>query len=150
MTNNKLADAIAFATVAHKHCREKNGDPYILHPIRVMDSVKAPEEKMTAILHDVVEDTAVTLDDLRAEGFPEAVVEAVGLLSRDPDNKEPGYYDLYIERIGGNTIARRVKLADLTDNMNITRLPTLREKDVRRLEKYCRVWLRLSAIEADS
>ena len=124
---------------------EKNGNPYLLHALRVMLSLETPEERMAGVLHDVIEDTDGEATDLRAAGIPDAVITAVELLTRDATNKGPAYYDEYIAKIASNPIARRVKLADLSDNMNIKRLPNeLTEKDLARLAKYHRVWRKLS------
>lgn len=124
---------------------EKNGNPYVLHALRVMLSLETPEERMAGVLHDVIEDTDAEASDLRAAGIPDSVITAVELLTRDASNKDPAYYDGYIAKIASNPIARRVKLADLSDNMNIKRIPNeLTEKDLARLAKYHRVWLKLS------
>ena len=106
-----LERAIEIARKAHEGQVDKAGAPYIGHPLRVMDRV--PEEaKIAAVLHDVVEDSSVTLSDLRAEGFPESVVEAVEALTKRPGET----YELFILRAASNDIARTVKLADLHDN----------------------------------
>lgn len=136
---NLLGKAIALAAQAHQEQLELSGVPYILHPLRMMFAVETEEERMAAILHDVVEDTPWTLEQLRAEGFPPAVIEAVDCLSR----RESETYAEFIERAARNPIARRVKLADLEDNMDIRRLPTVDEKDCKRLLKYHRAWRRL-------
>src|SRR6188508_1629028 len=104
--------AIEIAAAAHAGQKERNGDPYLFHPLRVMLAVKTEHERMAAVLHDVVEDTAVTLDDLRAEGFPEEVVRAVDLLTkREGQTREDAAY-----KAVSDPIARVVKLADVTDN----------------------------------
>jgi (p)ppGpp synthase/HD superfamily hydrolase len=94
---------------------------------------------MAAVLHDVVEDTSLTLDDLRKEGFPREVLEAVESLSKN----EKESYDEYVERVSRNPVAVKVKLADLEDNMRITRMNKFTEKDTVRLAKYLRAWQRL-------
>ena len=129
-----LEKAIEIAARAHSADKEKNGDPYLLHPLRVMSQVESLDEKIAAILHDVPEDTNVTLDDLRQEGFSEAVLEAVRLVTRDDEQD----YDQYIKDIRNNPIARSVKLADMRDNINLLRIPNLRDKDLERCKKYHR------------
>lgn len=129
-----LERAIAIAAMAHEGQVDKAGMPYVLHPLRMMLSVDTPEGRMAAVLHDVVEDTAVTLDQLRAEGFPEAVIEAVeALTKRDGED-----YEAFILRVAPNPIARKVKLADLRDNCDLSRLAEPTEKDRQRIEKYRR------------
>jgi (p)ppGpp synthase/HD superfamily hydrolase len=138
-----LEDAIALAVQAHRGQRDKAGAPYILHPMRVMMKQLSDEEKMTAILHDVVEDTSWTLSGLRDAGYPEAVVGAVECLTK----REGENYDAFVDRVIENPIARRVKLADIEDNMDMLRLSELREKDIDRLNRYLRSWRRLKARE---
>lgn len=127
-----LEKAISMAANAHAGQLDKGGQPYILHPIRVMLQCETIEEKTVAMLHDLLEDTDTTEADLRAAGFSDAVIEAVLLLT-----KEKGAdYMAYIARICENRLAARVKLADLTDNMDLNRLPGLTRRDFERLEKY--------------
>lgn len=128
-----LRNALAIASKAHEYQTRKGGAPYILHPLRVMNAVPDGDAKIVAILHDVVEDSEITLDDLR-EKMPEEVVRAVDLLTK----KDLENYDDYIAKIKHNELARQVKIADLRDNMNITELPELRDKDLKRLQKYHR------------
>jgi (p)ppGpp synthase/HD superfamily hydrolase len=129
-----LERAIALAAQKHAGDVDKAGAPYILHPIRVMLGVETLEEKMAAVLHDVVEDTDVTLADLAAEGFPPAVVRAVDALTK---RKGEDYMD-FVRRAGADPVARRVKLADLADNMDLSRLPNPGDVDHARVEKYRR------------
>ncbi len=146
MTKNKneratIEDSIAIAAEAHKGVKDKAGAAYILHPLRMMMRLKTEAEMITAILHDVVEDTGWTIEKLRAQGFSEEVLEAVDCVT----NKEGESYEKFIERAGRNPIARRVKIADLEDNMNIQRIGELKPKDLERLEKYHRSWRILTA-----
>ncbi len=136
-----LEDAISIAALAHKGQTEKAGARYILHPLRIMMKMKTELEMMAGILHDVVEDSDQwTIDKLRKRGFNDEVLEAVKCLTHG----EGESYEDYIERVQTNRIARRVKLADLEDNMNIMRIGTdLKEKDFKRLEKYHKTWLKL-------
>lgn len=127
-----LENAILFATKAHKGQKDKGGKPYILHPLRVMLCCKKQEEQITAILHDVLEDTNNTKEDLQKAGFSDEIVEAVVCLTKQ---KNEDYFD-YIHRVKQNKIARIVKLADLEDNMDLKRLLTVTEKDKARVQKY--------------
>ncbi len=127
-----LERAIEIAVLAHKGQTDKEGQPYILHPLRMMFNVKMDEEKMAAVMHDVVEERDWTLDQLKVEGFSENEIEAIDRLIR----KESDSYERFIEIAGGNPISRIVKIADLTDNMDLSRINNLREKDFLRLKKY--------------
>lgn len=113
-----LERAISLAAQAHEGQLDKTGQPYILHPLRVMLKVSSLCEQMTAILHDVLEDTTLTADVLKAEGCPEEVLEALDALTRRKGEK---YLDEYILRIQKNPIAKSVKLSDLADNLNPAR-----------------------------
>ncbi len=141
-----LEDAIALAMEAHLGQKDRVGEPYILHPLRVMFRLgwDAPEAaRIAAVLHDVVEDTATQLRDLRRLGYSEEVLAAVKLLSRRPDDS----YEQFIERVLPNSIARRVKRADLEDNMELRRLPTVTAKDLKRLARYRLAWARIVAAD---
>jgi len=119
---------------------DRAGQPYILHPLRVMCRMQTPAEKMVAIWHDVVEDTDWTLDALRKRGFPEEIVQAVDCLTK----REGEPYQALIDRAKQNPLARRVKLGDLEDNMDVRRNANLTEKDLERLNKYRNAWEELS------
>ena len=134
-----LEKAILIAVKAHHGQADKAGDPYILHPLKVMSAMSSEEEKMAAVLHDVLEDTALTMETLRKEGFSEEVIQAVDCLTR----KKHESYEDFIERIRLNPIARKVKIADLEDNMDIKRIKEPKDEDWERLKKYHRAWLRL-------
>ncbi len=127
-----LERAIAIALEAHGGAVDKGGHPYILHPLRVMLSLDAQDDRIAAVLHDVLEDSDWTAEGLRHEGFSETVLQALGALTK----KDGEDYLAFVRRAGSNAIARRVKLADLADNMNLDRLPQVTEKDRARLEKY--------------
>jgi (p)ppGpp synthase/HD superfamily hydrolase len=114
-----LEDAIALAVAAHRGQQEKTGRPYILHLLRVMLRLEGEFEQMTGVLHDVVEDTASTLDDLRRLGYPDPVIEALDCLT----HRHEETYEQFIERAIANPLARRVKLADLEDNMDLRPCP---------------------------
>jgi guanosine-3',5'-bis(diphosphate) 3'-pyrophosphohydrolase len=127
--------ALALATIAHSGQTDKAGKPYIMHPIAVAKMVGTAEEKTVALLHDVVEDTLVTLEELRDSGFPESVVAAVDALTKRPGAD----YGDYIKRLQKNPLALTVKIADMTHNMDLTRIPNPTIKDQARIEKYSKV-----------
>ena len=140
-----LERAIEIAVLAHKGTSDKAGAPYVLHPLRLMFAVDNAEAKIVAVLHDVVEDSKPPqrwgIEELREEGFSATVLEALDCVTARPDES----YDDFIERILPNPIARQVKIADVSDNMNIARLgPELTDKDVARLRKYRRALARLT------
>lgn len=134
-----LARAIAIAADAHEGQTDKAGAPYVLHPLRLMQRFDDAEARTVAVLHDVVEDTPWTLEALRAEGFDEAVLAALDALTR----RDGEGWETFIERVAADPLATRVKRADLEDNMDLRRLATLGERDLERLQRYHRAWLRL-------
>ena len=136
-----LERAIEIATEAHRGQFDKAGNDYIGHPLRVMTAGKTTEEKIVGVLHDVVEDTDWTFERLAAEGFSVEVIEALQCVTRLSEN-EP--YDKFIARIKENPLAVAVKLNDLTDNMDIRRLPYISDKDVKRLKKYLKAYKQLT------
>jgi (p)ppGpp synthase/HD superfamily hydrolase len=127
-----LERAIEIAARVHAGQRDKAGEPYILHPLRVMLSLGGAHERMAAVLHDTVEDTPLTLEDLAREGFPPEVLEAVDALTKRDGERRPDA----AARAVRNLIARAVKLADLKDNMDLSRLPDPTERDFARLGEY--------------
>jgi phosphonatase-like hydrolase len=137
-----LEEAIAMAAQAHRGQVEKAGHPYILHPMRVMLQLRTEAEQVVGVLHDLIEDTDHTLAELRHIGYAEEIVQAVNALSKRP---EEGYAE-FIERVCANPLARRVKLADLEDNMDIRRLSDVTEKDRERLRRYQVAWRRLQEV----
>jgi (p)ppGpp synthase/HD superfamily hydrolase len=134
-----LEDAIALAVEAHRGQRDKAGQSYILHPLRVMMRLETEAERMAAILHDVVEDTPYTLERLRALGYPEEVLGALDCLTK----REGESYEAFIERVRPHPLARRVKLADLEDNMDVRRLLSVGPRETERLARYRAAWARL-------
>lgn len=134
-----LEDAISLAVEAHRGQRDKAGRPYILHPLRVMMRLETDEERTVAILHDVVEDTPWTLERLRERGYPAEVLAALDALTK----REGETYEDFVERLRPNALARRVKLADLEDNMDVRRLAAVTPKDAERLARYRAAWARL-------
>lgn len=137
---NKYELALKIATEAHKGQVDKAGIPYINHPLTVASLVDTEEEKIVALLHDTIEDTNITEQDLIDYGFPNEIVEAVKLLTH---NKNVPYMD-YVAKIKDNELARKVKIADLTHNSDLSRLKEITEKDKKRYEKYQKALLYLS------
>lgn len=124
--------AMQIAIKVHSSQVDKGGKPYIGHPLRVEKLCDDEDCKIVALLHDTVEDGDITAEYLLMQGFPTHIVDAVLFVSR---NKEEDYFD-FIRRCKANPIGRRVKIADLKDNMDVTRLNELTDKDVERLKKY--------------
>ena len=143
--NQLLARAVSIAAVAHQNQVDKAGAPYIMHPLRLMLRGQSPLEQIVAVLHDVVEDSDWTLEQLTAEGFPAEAIAALDCLTRRASES----YDEFIDRVSANPLAMRVKRYDLEDNMTLTRMAALTPKDVERLQRYHTVYQRLlKAIEA--
>jgi (p)ppGpp synthase/HD superfamily hydrolase len=134
-----LEKAIQIAAKAHEGQKDKAGQPYILHPLRVMFRTNSEIERICAVLHDVIEDTPITLQMLRDEGFTPEVLNVLELLTKGSGES----YDDFISRILTNETACRVKLADLADNMNLSRIQTPSEEDYKRVEKYKRAVFRI-------
>ncbi|AMZ73596.1 MULTISPECIES: hypothetical protein [Pseudomonas] len=129
-----LDAAIALASRGHAGQVDKAGKPYILHPLRLMMKFDGLEEQLVSLLHDVVEDGDVTLDELRGLGIPEVVVTAIDCLTK----RKGESYEQFIARIRPNPLATKVKIADIHDNLDLTRLPVVRDKDLERAAKYHR------------
>ena len=129
-----LERAIVIAAKAHEGKVDKAGAPYILHPLRVMLKMETSEERIVAVLHDVVEDCDdMSLEHLRGEGFSEAVIEAVDAVTMRLGEED---YEGFVHRAALNPIGRRVKLADLEDNSDLSRMSSPTDKDYERLVKY--------------
>ena len=126
--------AMRIAYEAHKEQYDKGGVPYIFHPYHIAEQLEEEYDICVALLHDVVEDTEVTLLDLENAGFPKEIVEAVGLMTRD---KEVQYLD-YVRKIKTNPIAKKVKLLDLAHNSDPTRLVNGKEKSASLLDRYAK------------
>ena len=136
-----LERAIEIAHEAHWGQRDKAGNDYIDHPMRVMAMGKTMEEKIVGVLHDVVEDSKEwSFERLEQEGFAPEIIEALRCVTKRSED-EP--YDKFIARVKTNKLAVAVKLNDLTDNMDIRRLPYLSDKDVKRLKKYLKAYKQL-------
>lgn len=145
-----LEHAIEIAIEAHRGQLDKAGKPYILHPLRVMLAGKTLDEMICGVLHDVIEDTPVSLSMLALEGYPPHIIHALDLLSKHPHED---YFD-FIHRMQTDPLAMRVKLNDLHDNLNRDRLGDLTSHDLARMEKYHKAEAillnRLASLEYDS
>ena len=137
-----LEKAVQIAVSAHKEQVDKSEQPYILHLIRVMDAGETDQEKICGILHDLVEDTDWTFEKLENEGFSEEIISALKCVTKQ-ENED---YDDFIGRVKTNPLAIKVKLNDLRDNMDITRLFYITEKDRERLNKYLKAYQELKFI----
>ena len=136
-----LEKAIEIAMKAHRGQLDKYGAPYLGHVTRVMNMGRTEEEKICGILHDVVEDTDWTFEQLAAEGFSPVVIEALRCITKLSEDED---YDHFVQRTLQNRLSCLVKLNDLTDNMDIKRMPEVTEKDVARLNKYLRAYRTIS------
>lgn len=129
---NQIETAVWIALHAHENQQDKAGNPYVMHPIRVAVKLQNDDEIAAAFLHDVVEDSDITLNDLKKAGFNDNVLKIVSMMTKnDGDN-----YDDYINRIKEYAPAARVKLADLEDNMNLMRIKDPEANDYERITKY--------------
>lgn len=135
--------AVFIAAREHLGVRDKGGHAYILHPMRIAMHLRTNDEELMsiAILHDVIEDSKLTFEDLKAEGFTDRVIEALKLLTRQKGVS----YDDYIDGMRGNRDALLVKREDLRDNSDITRLKGVSEKDFERMNKYIRSFAKVEA-----
>lgn len=142
--------AIEISVEAHRNQSDKSGESYVLHPLKLMLEMDTETEMKVAVLHDVAEDSPWTLEDLRDDGFSTEVVEAVKHLTKakylrdDELGVDVEDYGEFIDRVKENETARKVKLADIEHNMDLTRLDELGEEDVERLERYHEAWKELS------
>ena len=136
-----LERAIEIAREAHPGQHDKAGKDYILHPVRVMKRGRTEEEeKIVGVLHDVIEDSDWTFEMLEEEGFPSGVIEALRCVTKLSEDED---YDHFIDRVLSNPLAMRVKLLDLEDNMDLSRLGECTENDILRLRKYQRAYDRI-------
>lgn len=124
--------ALMLCFQAHKEQVDKSGMPYVFHPFHLAEQMDTEESVIVALLHDIVEDTDYTLEDIAAMGFPNGVIEALALMTHDP--KVP--YMEYVKDISVNPLATKVKLADLRQNSDLTRLDQIDVKAIARDEKY--------------
>lgn len=138
-----LERAIQIAVEAHAGATDRGGKAYILHPLNVMMRVKSEEEKIVAVLHDVVEDTNWTFDMLREEGFSDIIIQALISVTKFTEDED---YDLFVQRSLKNRIGRIVKIADLNENLDVKRIGVLGEADIKRLNKYKKALKTLSEV----
>ena len=140
---SSLERAISIAAEAHAGQTDKAAQPYILHPLRVMLAVTDPDVRIVGVLHDVCEDCpGWTFDRLRAEGFSERIIRALdSVTKRDGEN-----YDDFVQRAGRDVIGRAVKLADLRDNCDLSRIAVPAERDFERIAKYRSAIARLEGL----
>jgi (p)ppGpp synthase/HD superfamily hydrolase len=138
-----LEDAISLAAEAHRGQKDKAKAPYILHPLRVMLRMENDADRTLAVLHDVLEDSDMTVRDLQKAGYPTEIVEAITYLTRLKEEE----YDQFIERVKGNSLAVKIKIADLEDNLNFERIKEPNEDDLRRYEKYRRALAKLRKVQ---
>ena len=142
-----LENAIKIAVEAHTGQVDKGGSPYILHPLRVMLSLDKEEERIVGVLHDVVEDCAGwSWERLEAEGFSEEIIQALKSVSKTPEeeaeyrslseDQKLNHYLQFIERAKANKIGRQVKAADIKDNLDISRIDEITQRDIHRLNRY--------------
>lgn len=136
-----IENALQIALTTHAGQQDKAGRPYILHPLRVMAAMQTDAERAAALLHDVIEDGDWDPVRLIDAGIPEQVADAVDTLSR----RKGEDYEAFIDRVLENPLAARVKRADLEDNLQVLRLPSLKDADLIRIAKYHRAWRRLRA-----
>ena len=132
-----LSKAIEIATKAHEGATDKYGAPYINHVKRVMNMGQTDNEKIVGVLHDVIEDTHWTFEDLENEGFSKEVIDALKCVTKISEDED---YAEFIIRVKINPLAVKVKLNDLTDNLDIKRMPEVLESDLKRLNKYLRAY----------
>lgn len=134
LESKNVAKAYQIAKAAHSGQLDKGGNEYIKHPLAVAEMLTTEDEQITALLHDVVEDTPITLQNLREQGFTERVVKAIDCLTK----RDTEALDAYLDRVRNNPLATRVKIADLTHNSDIKRIPTPVEKDFTRVKRYAK------------
>ncbi|MFK8013572.1 MAG: hypothetical protein AB8B80_16155 [Marinicellaceae bacterium] len=133
---NTLEKSLEIALKAHTGQIDKAGQPYILHPLRIMAKMQSQEEMAVALLHDVIEDSDYTAEDLLKAGINKTVVKAVQCLSKNKGES----YDKFITRVLKNKLAAKVKLADIEDNINVLRLNSVTDQDLKRIAKYHKAW----------
>lgn len=129
---NEYELAYNIASKAHKGQKDKGGEDYFKHPLTVSNKLSGEKDKIVALLHDVIEDTDVTVNDLKEAGFSDEVVLAVSAITK----KAGEDYEEYLNRVKQNPVALRVKIEDMEHNSDISRIKNPTEKDLKRLEKY--------------
>ena len=139
-----LNRAIEIATKAHEGATDKYGEPYINHVTRVMNMGQTDKEKIVGVLHDVIEDTHWTFEDLEKEGFSKEIIDALKCVTKTSEDED---YKEFITRVKINPLAVKVKLNDLSDNLDIKRMPVVLESDLKRLNKYLKAYNELKNIQ---
>ena len=134
---SSLNRAIEIATKSHEGATDKYGAPYINHVTRVMNMGANDNEKIVGVLHDVIEDTHWTFEDLEKEGFSKEVIDALRCVTKTSEDED---YQEFTNRVKINPLAVKVKLNDLTDNLDIKRMPVVLESDLKRLNKYLKAY----------
>jgi len=133
---NIIEKSLEIALKAYAGQTDKAGTTYILHPLRLMSKMETDEEMSVALLHDVIEDSDITADDLLADGIPSTVVTAVQCLTKNKGEN----YEAFIIRVLENKLATKIKKVDIEDNINVLRLNSVGEKDLERIAKYHKAW----------
>jgi len=133
---NLIEKSLEIALRAYAGKKDKAGNTYILHPLRIMSRLETEDEMSMALLHDVIEDSEITKEDLINEDIPENIAEAVAALTKLSNET----YDAFIRRIINNKLAAKVKKYDIEDNINVLRLDSVSEKDLERIAKYHKAW----------
>jgi len=133
---NIIEKSLEIALKAYSGQKDKAGKTYILHPLRIMNEMETEEEISVALLHDVIEDSNYTAEDLLNNNIPSDVVDAVQSLTKVKGES----YEEFIERVLKNKLATKVKIADIEDNINILRLISVENKDLERIAKYHKAW----------
>ncbi|MCL7422415.1 MAG: GTP pyrophosphokinase [Methylobacter sp.] len=129
-----LDKAIAISSRVHSGQVDKAGQPYILHPLRVMLKFQNEHQRIVAVLHDVIEDSEISLDDLKRLGFSTTIIEAIDCLTK----RNGETYEEFISRVSLNDLARNIKIEDIKDNMDLTRIDSINDIDLARVKKYHR------------
>jgi len=137
---NIIEKSLEIALEAYSGQTDKAGKTYILHPLRLMTQMETEEEMSVALLHDVIEDSEYTAEDLLNNGIPTTVVNAVQSLTKNSGES----YESFIERVLENKLAAKIKRADIEDNINILRLNSVTEKDLERIAKYHKAWHKIN------
>ncbi len=133
---NILEIALNLALNAHTGQKDKAGQPYVLHPLRIMHQMDTDEERIVALLHDVIEDSQYSDKDLIRHGIPENIVNTVMILSKNENEN----YEAFINKISKNKLAVKIKKADIIDNLNLLRLQAINSKEIKRIKKYHKAW----------
>lgn len=137
-----IEKSLEIALKAYSGQKDKAGKTYILHPLRLMAKMETEEEMSAALLHDVIEDSDYTAEDLLDNGIPSNVVKAVQSLTKIHGES----YEIFIERVLLNKLASKIKKADIEDNINVLRLDSVSSKDLKRIAKYHKAWKTLNSM----